>query len=410
MAGNSSSSGRLPAGTEWLEVAAGTTIPEILRLADVKAGRIELVRGNRIYRPNLFRILHEWNGEAGVVELVSSGKPIGLIALEREMAEKLARKRDEKIVNEMDLHHWIVEDAEIAASGSQPYIEVDEESWQPITKQEDLQAAECKLDQWLVKPTDGIFARMNRRVSIPISRQLIKFPITPNMVSLFTLALSIVAAGFFALGGYWNCVVGAVLGVWGSILDGCDGEVARLKLQASEFGCWLDTICDYTYYVITFAGIIVGVARNAGDPKIIGCGIAIFAGALLTFISASIGRKRMSGKRPEQYLQVWQKHAESRSAGLLLRMGRQTEFIVRRCFLPYFLLVMAVLNLMHALVYMAAFGANVAWIVSLRSLITFSGRRKFVGEDSDPPDLAESPRSRRRELPSIEVKDEKWKS
>ena len=303
------------------------------------------------------------------------------MALEREMAEKLARKRDEKIVNEMDLHHWIAEDAEIAASGSQPYIEVDEESWQPITKQEDLQAAERKLDQWLVKPTDGIFARMNRRVSIPISRQLIKFPITPNMVSLFTLALSIVAAGFFALGGYGNCIVGAVLGVWGSILDGCDGEVARLKLQASEFGCWLDTICDYTYYVITFAGIIVGVARNAGDPKIIGCGIAIFAGALLTFISASIGRKRMSGKRPEQYLQVWQKHAESRSAGLLLRMGRQTEFIVRRCFLPYFLLVLAVLNLMHALVYMAAFGANVAWIVSLRSLITFSGRSKFADDE-----------------------------
>ena len=375
------SSGRLPAGTEWLEVAAGATIPEILRLADVKAGRIEIVRGNCSYRPNLFRMLHEWNGEGGAIELVSSGEPIGLMALEREMAEKLARKRDEKIVNGMDLHHWIVEDAEIASSGSQPYIEVDEESWQPITKQEDLQAAERKLDQWLVKPTDGIFARMNRQVSIPISRQLIKFPITPNMVSLFTLALSIVAAGFFALGGYGNCIVGAVLGVWGSILDGCDGEVARLKLQASEFGCWLDTICDYTYYVITFAGIIVGVARNAGDPKIIGCGIAIFAGALLTFISASIGRKRMSGKRPEQYLQVWQKHAESRSAGLLLRMGRQTEFIVRRCFLPYFLLVLAVLNLMHALVYMAAFGANVAWIVSLRSLITFSGRSKFADDE-----------------------------
>ena len=61
-----------------------------------------------------------------------------------------------------------------------------------------------------------------------------------------------------------------------------------------------------------------------------------------------------------------------------LEWRRQTEFIVRRCFLPYFLLVLAVLNLMHALVYMAAFGANVAWIVSLRSLITFSGRSKFA--------------------------------
>ena len=77
---------------------------------------------------------------------------------------------------------------------------------------------------------------------------------------------------------------------------------------------------------------------------------------------------------------MWQKHAESQSAGLLLRMGRQTEFIVRRCFLPYFLLVVAALNRMDALVYMTAFGANVAWIVSLSSLIAFSERGKFAGE------------------------------
>ena len=374
------SGGRLPAGTEWLEVAAGTTLSEILRLADVKAGRVEFVRGNCCYRPSLFRMLHEWIGEHGAIELVSSDKPIGLMALGRETAEKLAQEREKKIVNEMDLHYWIAEHAEVAEPSPHPYIEVDKESWQAITQPEDLQAAECKLDRWLVKPTDGIFARMNRRVSIPISRQLIKFPITPNTVSLFTLAVSIAAAWFFALGGYWNCLVGAVLGVWGSILDGCDGEVARLKLQASDFGCWLDTICDYTYYFVTFVGIIVGVARSTGDPKIIGWGIGIFAGALLTFFSAAIGRKRLSGNRPEQYLQMWQKHAESQSAGLLLRMARQTEFIVRRCFLPYLVLVLAALNLMHALVYMTAFGANVAWIVSVSSLIAFSERSKFAGE------------------------------
>ena len=369
--------GRMPADIEWMEFPTAPTFSDILRVADVRAGKFEFIRGTCSYRPNLFRMLHEWDGEGGAIELVDSGKPIGLIALGREMADKLAVERETKIVNEMDLHLWI---AEVAAGGSNPSIEVDEESWQAITQPEDLQAAECKLDRWLVKPTDGIFARMNRRVSIPISRQLIKFPITPNMVSLFTLALSIAAAGFFVAGGYWNCLAGAMLGVWGSILDGCDGEVARLKLQASDFGCWLDTICDYTYYLVTFAGIIVGVMRSTGDRNILGLGIAIFAGAMLTFISAAIGRKRLSGNRPEQYLLVWQKHAESRSAGNLLRMARQTEFIVRRCFLPYFLLVLAVLNQMHALVYMAAFGANVAWIVSLRSLITFSGRSDSASE------------------------------
>ena len=78
----------------------------------------------------------------------------------------------------------------------------------------------------------------------------------------------------------------------------------------------------------------------------------------MTFIMAAIGRRRMSGPRPEQYLQAWQKNAEQRSAGLVMRMARQTEFIVRRCFLPYLLLVLAVLNLTQAFIYMAAIGAE----------------------------------------------------
>jgi len=55
------------------------------------------------------------------------------------------------------------------------------------------------------------------------------------MVSLFTLGVSFAAGVFFALGGYWNMLTGAVLGWLSSVLDGCDGEVARLKLQESAF-------------------------------------------------------------------------------------------------------------------------------------------------------------------------------
>lgn len=362
---------RLPEDIEWLQVDEGASLSHVLRMADVRAERSDLIRGDFIYRPDIFRALSEWDGKTGAVEFLSSGQPIGIFGLGRETAEKLAAERDLNVVTPRDLHQWIAEQLD-NQHGASNHIDVADDSWQAITCPGDLITAESKLNSWLVKPTDGIFARMNRQVSIPISRWLIKFPVTPNMVSVFTLALSLVAAALFALGGYWNCLSAAVLGVWGSILDGCDGEVARLKLQASDFGCWLDTMCDYTYYFVTFAGIIIGVARSTRDPYMTGVAIAIFAGALLTFIWASIGRSRLSGRRPEQYLQIWQKHAETQKSSLVLRMARQTEFIVRRCFLPYLLLALAVLNLMHALVYMIAFGANVAWMVSLRSLLAFS--------------------------------------
>ena len=365
--------GRVPPEVEWLNVVAGTTLATILRSAGLNGGRVAFISAGYSYRPNLLRAIHEWNAEGAALEFISSGAPVGLFALAPDLAARLAEDWHSNVVTKEDLHTWIAEKLDLAATGQYPVHEVDKESWQAIMRPEDCLAAEQKLDHWLVKPTDGIFARMNRRVSIPISRALINLPITPNMVSLFTLALSLAAGACFAAGGYWNCLMGAVLGVITSILDGCDGEVARLKLQVSDFGCWMDTVCDYLYYIVTFAGITIGMVRSNGDASFLGWGAAVFAGAFMTFIMAAIGRRRMSGNRPEQYLQVWQKNAERRSAGLVMRLARQTEFIVRRCFLPYLLLVLAMFNLTQAFIYMAAIGANIAWIVSLRSLIVFSG-------------------------------------
>lgn len=363
--------GRLPANIEWIETAAGTTLPSILRRARFKTGKVAFVLGNRTYHPALFGKLRDWNGEGGAIDFVSSGEPIGLAALTQEMAAEFA-VRSESIAKEVDLNHWIAENVNSHFSGHSPFKEVGEDLWQRIERPDDCIVAEAKLERWLVKPTDGVFARMNRRISIPISWKLIQFPISPNMVSLGTLGISMVASGCFALGGYWYALLGALLGVLTSILDGCDGEVARLKLQSSAFGTWLDTICDYLYYVTTFAGITIGLVRSTGETRFAGWCVAVFGGAIMTFITASVGRKQLSGKHPEQYLAIWQTKAESRSAGLVVNFGRYTEFIVRRCFLPYLLLVLAILNLMPMFLYMAAFGANVAWIVSLRSLIAFS--------------------------------------
>src|SRR5258706_14082871 len=142
-----------------------------------------------------------------------------------------------------DIEHWITKTHAVRSEA------VADGQWQRVLNEQQRRLAERKLDSWLVKPTDGIYARMNRRISIPISRQIIPFAITPNMVSLFTLGVSFAAGAFLALGGYWNMLTGAILSWLSSVLDGCDGEVARLKLQESAFGCWLETICDNLYYV-----------------------------------------------------------------------------------------------------------------------------------------------------------------
>src|SRR5208282_3101709 len=173
-------------------------------------------------------------------------------------------------------------------------MDVSEDLWQQVITEEDRQVAEKKLDRWLVKPTDGFYAQLNRRISIPISRQLIKFPITANMVSLFTLGVGMCSAVFFALGGYWSTLLGAFLCLFASILDGCDGEVARLKLLESDFGCWLETVCDYIFYLFLFIGMTIGQVRNSGSKTYLVAGVLLLFGALASFLAVGRGRHRLS--------------------------------------------------------------------------------------------------------------------
>ena len=95
------------------------------------------------------------------------------------------------------------------------------------------------------KQTDGPVSRyLNRPLSVMFSSHLVKLNITPNQISLLSFLCSLVAAGLFVMGGYIFLLIGGVLAQFASIIDGCDGEVARLKYQSSDFGGWFDAVLD----------------------------------------------------------------------------------------------------------------------------------------------------------------------
>jgi phosphatidylglycerophosphate synthase len=95
------------------------------------------------------------------------------------------------------------------------------------------------------KPVDGIVARhFNRYVSLFISRLLVDTPITPNMMTSATFGVSLVAAWLVLDPSYATTAAAGVLMQLNSILDGCDGELARVRYQGSKLGEWLDTIGD----------------------------------------------------------------------------------------------------------------------------------------------------------------------
>ena len=360
--------GRLPHFIEWIEPDSAVSLPRLFRqvLYESRAHKLLVVDGSTTYKPALFRKACEWVGEDGAFSLTTLGKPIGIEVFSAIFAREAAESGAPG-VNRLDqLWAWLASTSRVQSE------EVEPESWQQVATPEDRVAAERKLDGWLVKPTDGVFARMNRRVSVPISRQLIKLPITPNMISIFTLGVGLAAGIFFAMGGYWHMLVGAILSVFASILDGSDGEVARLKLMESDFGCWLETVCDWLYYLFVFVGMTIGLSKTLKPTTFVVWGSMLVFGAVMSFLVTGLGRRRFAKGRPEQYLKIWHANAEKRRSNPLLYFGRRLEFIIRRCFLPYLLLFFALLNIMKFAFFGAVIGANVVWLMSLYSYGAFS--------------------------------------
>ena len=315
---------RLPDNVEWCVPDAAEIAPVLREIADGEE-RIVLIAADRNYHPSLHRRAAEWKGTQ-VLALTTDGQPVGMYAFTTPSAIALLKGCPAEIRTLEELHAWL------AAAEGLVCESVPSDQWQRVLSEEDRLLAEQKLDQWLFKSTDGVFARMNRKVSIPISRQLIKFPITPNMVSLFTLGVSFSAGAFFALGGRANMLLGAILSVFASILDGSDGEVARLTFQDSAFGCWLETVCDYLYYVFIFAGMMIGLLGRG--PVYWIWGALLFVGAFATMLTTAMQRNKMAGDRPERYLSRWQAQASKRRSNPFLYLSRHTEFLIRRCCMP----------------------------------------------------------------------------
>lgn len=360
--------GRLPESVQWIEAKADDSLLNRLQLIAAQTGseRLIVIDGNTIYHPDLLQEAKEWNDESAALVLSSGDTPVGIYAFN---AEAICGSKKSYPAKAGTLQELLAALTEIHSVVQLP---VAGDLWQQVNTEEDRKSAERKLDRWLVKPTDGIYARLNRRISIPISRQLIKLPVTANMVTMFTLAVGFASGAFFALGGYWNTLLAAFLCLWSSILDGCDGEVARLKLQESAFGCWLETVCDYLFYLFLFVGMTLGLWRSSGSEMYLVCGGLLLFGAIASFLAAGWNRHRLAAGHPEQLLKIWQTHAESRSSNPFLYFGRHTEFIVRRCFFPYALLFFALFNIMNVAFVLSAIGANLVWPIALYSSRTFA--------------------------------------
>jgi len=82
---------------------------------------------------------------------------------------------------------------------------------------------------------------LNKPVSFFITRHLLcRLPFTPNQVTLGAALVGLLGA-LMVRAAARRSSCGASSCPMQSILDGCDGELARVRFQQSALGEWMDT-------------------------------------------------------------------------------------------------------------------------------------------------------------------------
>ncbi len=114
------------------------------------------------------------------------------------------------------------------------------------------------------KPQDGFISRFfNRPISRRITSFLLKFPIHPNAWTISIFVLPLIASVFLVRGDYVSVVIGAAIFQVFSILDGCDGEIARANNLESKFGERLDNFGDFLASLLYVLALGLGLHRSA---------------------------------------------------------------------------------------------------------------------------------------------------
>ena len=86
-----------------------------------------------------------------------------------------------------------------------------------------------------------------------LARGLALTPITPNMVSVFG-GMMVVAAGIVYANLAWplGAALGMALHMGWHVVDGADGDLARMTGRSSPIGEMVDGICDYASHIVLY--------------------------------------------------------------------------------------------------------------------------------------------------------------
>ena len=233
------------------------------------------------------------------------------------------------------------------------------ESGMKVMDEASRRKAESAIFSELMRGDLGFVARyLNKPVSFFITRHLLcHLPITPNQVTLGAAMVGLLGGVCIATGNYALMVWGFFLAHLQSILDGCDGELARVRFQQSAIGEWLDTLVDDGLNIVIFACLGFGLHRATGSSLLLVAGM-VASLMHVAYDVVALNEVRRQGESGEIIKVRWRltgsdnmktRLSSKRTSPLIVlyTLGRRDFFVL--AFLIYALLGVPKLALIHAL-------------------------------------------------------------
>jgi phosphatidylglycerophosphate synthase len=122
----------------------------------------------------------------------------------------------------------------------------------------------------------------------------------PDLVSVLVMLVGLLSAGLL---GFGMGVVGGLLAQAVSILDGVDGELARLQVRARPLGALLDGVLDRVVDAALLAGLGVWALRSSASPGLVlALTVAATAGAMLSMATKDRIRALGLPGAPERHI------------------------------------------------------------------------------------------------------------
>lgn len=234
-----------------------------------------------------------------------------------------------------------------------------------VKNHRDRAVAEKSLTEAIRHQTMGPVAKyVNKRFSLPVSLVLSKLWVSPNTVTAFNIIIGLFSGVFVADGKNYEIILfGAALFQIASIVDGCDGEVAKLTFRCSRFGQYIDTLSDNLSLASFLIGLIAGYWRHTHSPVAFIVGAMLLGFTAITFFWMILYLKRNTQSAS---LVTYDKEFIQKLSGYprwLLTFIKYGKYTIKKDVFSFMFFLLALAGVLYWCLFIATFGTAVAAIV-----------------------------------------------